>query len=197
MLRSQLSARLRETKARVVGVVSAADAEGKTLTAVNLAVSVAADPSRPTLLVDLDVRRPGVAAALGLQLAEGFERSLRVVDGSVIRIWQLAPFPNLQVLPLAVPLREDAAILADERTHALLRQLPQSAGVALALVDLPPVLLSDEALAVASALDGVIVVAAEGETRRDDLAKLRRLLDGVPVLAAVLNRATGSERRVY
>src|ERR1700731_4569875 len=66
MLRTQVLQRSRANGLSTVGVVSAVNGEGKTLTAINLALSLAAEPNQTVLLVDLDLRRPAVARTLGL-----------------------------------------------------------------------------------------------------------------------------------
>jgi Mrp family chromosome partitioning ATPase len=65
------------------------------------------------------------------------------------------------------------------------------------VLDLPPVLLTDDVLTLAPLLDGILLVIAEQHTRREDLQRAQTLLAGVPQLGSVLNRATRSERRAY
>ena len=67
----------------------------------------------------------------------------------------------------------------------------------LVVLDLPPVLLTDDVLTLAPLLDGVLLVIAEQRTRREDLQRAQTLLADVPQLGSVLNRATRSERRAY
>ena len=65
MLRTQVLQRARSHGLTTLGVLSAANGEGKTLTAVNLALSLAAEPNQTVLLLDLDLRRPAIARTLG------------------------------------------------------------------------------------------------------------------------------------
>ena len=65
------------------------------------------------------------------------------------------------------------------------------------IFDLPPVLLTDDFLTVAHLLDGAVVVASEGVTKRDDVARTRELLGSVRLLGTVLNHASESEKRGY
>jgi protein-tyrosine kinase len=65
------------------------------------------------------------------------------------------------------------------------------------IVDLPPVLLSDDALTLAPQLDAVILVVAEGRTRREDVARVLELLGNTRVIGTVLNRSSESETRAY
>ena len=79
MLRTQVLQRARTHGLTTLGVVSAVNGEGKTLTAVNLALSLAAEPNQTVLLLDLDLRRPAVARTLGLAVERGLERGLAAI----------------------------------------------------------------------------------------------------------------------
>src|SRR5262245_8411902 len=74
MLRTQVLPRVRQHGMRCIGVVSAASGEGKTVTAINLAMSLAAEPNQAVILVDLDLKRPTVAGTLGLEATQGLEK---------------------------------------------------------------------------------------------------------------------------
>jgi protein-tyrosine kinase len=65
------------------------------------------------------------------------------------------------------------------------------------IIDLPPVLLSDDALTLAPRLDAVVLVVTEGRTRREDIARTLELLGNTRVIGTVLNQSTESEKRAY
>jgi Mrp family chromosome partitioning ATPase len=67
----------------------------------------------------------------------------------------------------------------------------------LLIVDLPPVLLSDDVLTVAPQLDAVVLVVTEGRTRREDIGRVLELLGNTRVIGTVLNRSSESEQRAY
>jgi non-specific protein-tyrosine kinase len=67
----------------------------------------------------------------------------------------------------------------------------------LVLLDLPPLLLTDDFLTIASHLDGVLIVAREGRTKREDLPRMSEILGSVKVLGTVLNHSAQFERRAY
>ncbi len=73
MLRTQVLQRARTHKLSTIGVVSATNGEGKTITAINLALSLAAEPNQSVLLLDFDLRRPSVASTLRLPIDRGLE----------------------------------------------------------------------------------------------------------------------------
>lgn len=197
MLRTQLLQRVRQRGARVIGVASPADGDGKTLTSVNLALALAAEPNQTILLVDMDLRRPNVAKLLGIPAAPGVESVLRGEIGVDEALWRPEGRDRLAVLPASPLGNSSSEILAGERTRAFLQEIRTRYPDRLVLLDLPPVLLTDDVLTLAPLLDGVLLVIAEQRTRREDLQRAQALLADVPQLGSVLNRATRSERRAY
>jgi Mrp family chromosome partitioning ATPase len=198
MLRTQLLRQARTHQLRMIGVVSCADGEGKTLTAVNLALSTAAEPNQTVLLVDLDLRRPSVATLLGLDVPLGLDSWFDKQDGAVADLFvKLEGIERLRVLPALRPVAGSSEALAGTRTHELLTELKTRYADRFVILDLPPVLLTDDVLTIAPLLDGVLIVVSEGVTRREDVARLRELLGSVRVLGTVLNLASESEQRTY
>lgn len=197
MLRSQLLLRLRGTRERIIGIVSATDGEGKTLTATNLALSLAADPNYTVLLVDLDLRNPGVAPLLGIEAPRGVESWIEFGSGLDEVCCRVEGLERLLVLPAMRALRNSSDLLAGPRTQQMLDELTGQHSDRILIIDLPPALLANDLLTVSPLLDGVLLVASEGRTQRDDLARLRELLAPVRVLGTILNNASRSEHRAY
>jgi Mrp family chromosome partitioning ATPase len=197
MLRTQLLQRVRQRGARVIGVASPADGDGKTLTAVNLSLALAAEPNQTILLVDMDLRRPNVANLLGIPEARGVESVLRGEIGVDEALWRPEGRDRLAIMPAAPLGSSSSELLAGERTRAFLQEIRTRYADRLVVLDLPPVLLTDDVLTLAPLLDGVLLVIAEQRTRREDLQRTQTLLANVPQLGSVLNRATRSERRAY
>jgi len=197
MLRTQLLQRVRQRGARVIGVASPADGDGKTLTAVNLALALAAEPNQTILLVDMDLRRPNVGSLLGIPAGRGVESVLRGEIGVDEALWRPEDRERLALMPAAPLGGSSSETLAAERTRAFLQELRSRYPDRLVLLDLPPVLLTDDVLTLAPQLDGVLLVISEQRTRREDLARTQSLLADVPQLGCVLNRARRSERRAY
>ncbi len=195
LLRTQVLQRARQHGTRLVGVISAAPGEGRTLTAVNLALSLAAEPNQSVVLVDLDLRQPAVARSLDLTQEAGLE-SYFSADASIDTLWRrVEQLPRLTVLPTMAPLEGSSEQLSGDAARALVARLRAAAGNPLVLIDLPPALLSDDVLAVTPLLDGLLVVVAEGRTQRDDLARLFELTRSTPVIGTVLNASDDAEAR--
>lgn len=197
MLRTQVLQRVRLHGVRMLGVVSAVDGEGKTLTAVNLALGIAADSNQSVLLVDLDLRRPAVLSVLGMPVEQGLDAWLAGIGttGDIVR--GIEGIERLEVIPTREPVKGSSELLASRRTQEMLLELKQAQPEGLVILDLPPLLLTDDFLVVAPLLDGVILVASEGVTKRDDVARVRELLGPMRIIGTVLNRASESEKRAY
>jgi protein-tyrosine kinase len=197
MLRTQVLQRTRTHGMSVIGVVSAINGEGKTLTAINLALSLAAEPNQTVLLVDLDLRRPAVARTLGIEPPYGLESWFAGDDPTRKVCYALEGVERLFVLPTLAPVAGSSETLAGLGTRRLLSELKGRDSGRLLIVDLPPVLLSDDALMLAPLLDAVVLVANERRTKRDDIARVIDLLGNTRVVGTVLNRSSESERRAY
>ncbi len=197
MLRTQVLQRARANGINTIGVVSAINSEGKTLTAVNLALSLAAEPNQTVVLIDLDLRRPMVARILGLAAERGLESWFGGEEPTKNACYGIEGVERLFVLPTLAPLAGSSEILAGLGTRKLFNELKGRDPGRLLVVDLPPVLLSDDALTVAPLLDAVVLVVNERRTRREDVVRVVELLGNTRIIGTVLNRSSESEQRAY
>lgn len=197
LLRTQVLQRARAEDLRLIGIVGTMPGEGKTLTAVNLALAMAAEPNQTVLLVDLDLRRPSVATVLGIPPRKGVEAYLHGSADLAELFCRLYGVNRLAILPAFNPMAATSEVLADQRARSLLHELKSRYDDRFILIDLPPALTADDALTVAPELDAVIVVAAEGRTRREDLRRLDATLANVKIIGTVLNRASERQQIVY
>jgi capsular exopolysaccharide synthesis family protein len=176
-------------------VTSASPAEGKTTIAVHLAIAHAQQKHK-TLLIDGDLRRPGVHGKLGLTPETGLAAAL--MNGLCWRDKLIQPeaVPGLYVLP-AGPSSRRCADLIGASLKEILAQA--EAEYDLVIVDTPPILGFSEPLHMAAAVDGVVVVAVAGVTSRKAvdaaLTTLRRFRANV--LGLVLNEITSDTSDGY
>jgi protein-tyrosine kinase len=198
MLRTQVLQRARAHGLNTVGVVSAINGEGKTVTAINLALSIAAEPNQSVLLLDLDLRRPAVARTLGLTVERGLESWFSGTDEPTRNVcYGIEGMERFHVLPTVAPVSGSSEVLAGIGTRRLINELKGRDPGRMLIVDLPPVLLSDDALMVAPLLDGVVLVVNERRTKREDVVRVVELLGNTRIIGTVLNRSSESENRAY
>ena len=181
---------------RSILVTSAVPGEGKTVTAANLAL-VIAQAGRKVLLVDADLRKPGVHEIFSLPNSVGLTsliRSPSVLPSAVIQTTEQANIHILTTGPLPVNPTE---IIASNRTRDLVQSLVSNYDVV--VFDSPPVGGFADAPVLSSYLDGTVVVV---EARRGRRQKIRHAVDGLEragatILGVVLNRTTGQGHGEY
>ena len=189
MLRTRLLHRARTNNWSTIAVTSAGPNDGKTLTTLNLALSLAREKSRDIVLLDLDMRNPSVCRALGVhpkhELRDYLERGQGFDD-----LFFTIGSDNLLIAGSVTPTDTASELLAGTVFDELLATLKRGTVDPIILIDLPPILVTDDALVVAPKIDAVLAVASEGSTSRAELEKALALISEFPVAGLVLNRAS-------
>jgi capsular exopolysaccharide synthesis family protein len=170
---------------RTLVVTSPTPGVGKSITAANLAVTMA-QSGKSTVLVDCDLRRPrqheiwGVDNALGLTSMVLGEAEPPLVDVGV---------PNLWLLPSGPLPPNPADLLGSARMDEVIRALGE--GADMLLFDTPPVIAVTDTALLAARLDGVLLVVRAGSTRRDHAQRAKELLErvNIRVVGAVITNA--------
>ena len=190
MLRTQVLQRMEEHSWRSLAVLSPGSEDGKTTTAINLAVTLANDHRHTVLLVDFDLRRPTIADKLGIAPEMGADDILRGRARIEECLYHPENFDRLVVLPSRMAMDNSSETLAGPRCRELVTELRGRYPDRILVFDLPPILGADDALAFVPLVECALVVVAEGSTRRADLLRCMELLRKTPVVGTVLNRAT-------
>jgi protein-tyrosine kinase len=195
MLRTRILHRARTKGWHTIGVTSAAPKDGKSLTAVNLALSLARENNNVVVLLDLDMRNPSVCRTLGItpnvELRDYFEQRVETADDLFMSIG----IENLIIAGNVTPTQNSAELLSSTRLEELFEFIRAATTNPLILIDLPPVLSPDDALVVAPRIDAIVMVASEGVTPRSDLQRASELLAEFPVAGVVLNRSSDSSQK--
>jgi capsular exopolysaccharide synthesis family protein len=172
--------------AKSILVTSAGPEEGKTTTAVSLAITMAQSGLR-VLLVDTDMRRPRLHKAFGIpNTADGISRAI-VGEVSAVAAVRDTGIPNLFVLPCGALPPNPAELLHTERFARMVTEL--TAAYDRVIFDSPPVGAVTDAAILARITDGTILVAKSGRTSRGALTQVRKILkaEQINVLGCVLN----------
>jgi capsular exopolysaccharide synthesis family protein len=179
--------RLTKTRGpQVLAVTSPAAGEGKTLTAANLAGALARESDRRVLLIDADLRRPSIAAALGLATAPGLTDVLssdRLELSAVAQAVQ--PFP-LWVVASGSPGSAIHRLLRSPRLDGLIQRARQEFDVV--IVDTPPLLPVFDSAVLSQLVDQLLIVVAANQTPRKLLGEALNLVDPAKVMGIVFNR---------
>jgi Mrp family chromosome partitioning ATPase len=189
MVRTRILHRCRSNGLKTIAITSPGAGEGKSVTALNLALSLARDPTVNVFLLDLDMRSPSMCKYLGVQppveLLAYFAGSRAAGDV----FFSLGP-KNLALAGSLASTDAASELLGAGRLEALLSYINSLCPNAIILLDLPPILVTDEALLVAPRVDATLLVVAEGRTRRDSLARAVTLLAEFKCIGVLLNRAS-------
>ncbi len=196
ILRTQVVQKMADCGASTLAITSPGAGEGKTLTAVNLAISLAAYADRFVLLVDLDLRRPAVHRLFEITpdvgLTDYLMRDVPLPDCLV------SPgIDRLVLLPVAQPLLTSSETLSSPKMARLAGELKNRYADRIVLYDLPPVLLTDDALVFLRLVDTCLLVFEEGTTKRADIERVMELLGDVNIIGTVLNKARHTTTRHY
>jgi protein-tyrosine kinase len=198
MLRTQVLQSMEQKGWKILGVTSPTPSCGKTLTAINLALSIARQPERSVLLVDMDLRKPQVANSLRLIHDEGV---LGVLEGRVALASAIirARVANCKfaVLPTAsTPHSSD--LMSSSAMSTLLNDLRIDSD-RIVILDLPPLLSSDDVIAILPQVDCALLVAAVGTSTVSEIEECNKHLQSTDLIRFVLNKVpeSNSHYRYY
>jgi len=171
-----------------VAMISGGAGDGKTLSAVNLALSITHDTNHTVLLVDFDLRTPSIHRRLELDVERGLEAYLAgraAIEDLLVSV----AHPRFAVLPCVAPVAHSSSVLASAVVRDLVAELKARYADRVILFDLPPALSGDDAIAFLPLVESALLVIGEGNTRKVDLERLADLLNGTPLVGSLLNRA--------
>jgi len=183
ILALKLRRRMEESGGKVLVVTSATGAEGKSVTAVNLAVALASCVSGKVLLIDADLRLPQVADRLGINPEKGLGDWLKNPGGEAKDYVMQAE--DLDVISGGLKPSDPVAVLASPRMREILAQLRQT--YECIVIDSPPVVPVADSHVLAELGDGVLVVVRAGRTRPELFKRALESLETAKVLGVVLN----------
>ncbi|MFK8016608.1 MAG: polysaccharide biosynthesis tyrosine autokinase [Gammaproteobacteria bacterium] len=188
MLRTRVLQKMRDNGWNSLMVTSAGVGEGKSLTATNLAISLAREVTHTVLLVDLDLRRPGLHELFGYTAEAGLVDCLR--DKKPLSDVLVNPgVERLVLLPARQRVENSSELLGSPEMLDVIADIKNRYPDRIVIFDLPPVLSTDDALAFSPNVDAVLLVVQEGETSQSSLRAVYDVLSDSNILGVVLNRA--------
>jgi protein-tyrosine kinase len=192
ILRTQVVHAMRDNNWNAIAITSPGDSDGKTVTAINLAIHLAAEVDRTVLLVDANLRQPELHSYFGLTAEQGLSDYL--VDQVPLEGLLIHPgIERLVLLPGGRPLANSAEMLGSPMMEDLVNELKKRYPQRIVLFDLPPVLTASDALSFAPYVDATVLVAAQGHTRHQDIERAAELLGSTTNLLGIVLNKTKSE----
>jgi protein-tyrosine kinase len=189
ILRTRVLRRMVANSWYTLGVTGTAAGEGKTITAVNLALALAQDPNVWVFLVDLDLQRPQLGAYLGMSYEYGLTDFLTGHAELEQVIYDIG-IKRLAVVPNASPVETSSEHLRAARMADFVNALEAQSPRRIVIFDMPPLNVSDDVLAFAPRVDSFLLVVSQGLTARRTLANAKEVLSELNLLGVVLNRST-------
>jgi capsular exopolysaccharide synthesis family protein len=178
---------------KVVMITSSVCGEGKSLTAANLAVTLARSYTRSTLLIDADQRDPSQHTIFNVENSGGLSDYLRGRRGTQTTTVQL--LPGLTLLPAGPATSDPMGGLTSERMKQLISDAATSFDCV--IVDTPPATLVPDASILAPIVDATVLVIAAGSTPYDAVERAVAAVGRERILGAVLNRADDASLGAY
>ena len=174
---------------RTVMVTSSRPGDGKTYTAINLALSIAAERELRVLLVDADVYRQGMLRHLGIEANLGWVDYLSGDDISFSDILLHTNIANFSVLPAGKAHAEVPELMSSTKMSQFVMDLAQRYTDRFIVFDTLPCLASSEPAILARMVGQTVFVVAAHETSRDQVESSLRLVSGCPRVSLMLNKA--------
>ena len=196
MLRTRVLQRMRANGWTTLAVTGTCPNEGKTLTSINLSLSMARDVNASVVLVDLDLRQPSVYRDLGLSPQFGMNDCLEhdvPLEQALVRP---IGHKRLSLLLNQKSYADSSELLSSPRMLDMIQRLQSGPG-RIVVFDMPPILATDDVLAFTPLVDAVLVVVSQGTTKQEDLLAAKQFLDQANVIGTVLNRSSEDQSPYY
>ncbi len=198
MLRTQVLQSMSAGGWKILGVTSPGPGCGKTLTAINLAFSMARQSDQSVILIDLDLQKPQVANSLGIIPANGGALDLLQERHSLAStaVSVRAGDRGIVVLPTAST-RESSELMGSRAMRNLLQDFRRNYRSHIVILDLPPMLSGDDVIALMPEIDCVLLVAAVGISKASEIEECNRHLKSRHLVRLVLNKCADANTNYY
>ena len=196
LLRTRLRQTVKQHGWTNIAVASPTRGCGNTFAAVNLAMSLSRVPSSRTVLMDFNLRNPGIAEAFDM---DGRGAIKDYLNGTKPMVRHMARVSDTLAVGLnSEPDANAAETLQDPATLHTLERMRKTLRPEIVLYDMPPLLVHDDVAAFLPQLDGVLLVSDGTQTMAKHIKECERILAGqVPLLGVILNRARASSIETF
>ena len=181
----------------LIMVTSALAGEGKSFTAINLAMSIATELDTTVLLVDADVARPSVLRVLGLPPSPGLLDLVLDDKKEMSDVLLRTNIDKLSILPSGTPHERATELLASDAMIKLLENMARRYPDRIIIFDSPPLLLTTESRVLAAHMGQIVMVVRAEYTMQADVTTALSNIESCPVKMLVLNQARVAARGTY
>ena len=173
----------------VIMVTSSVSSEGKSITSLNLAITLAQEFDHTVLLIDADLRKPSLQEYLGIKPAKGLSDYLKG-EAALTGLLLKTGIGRLTLLPAGTPLRNPVELFSSQKMRDFITEIKNRYHDRFIIIDTPPLLPFAEARSLGALVDGVLFVIREGQVTPDNILESINTLDSSKLIGAVYNEAT-------
>jgi exopolysaccharide/PEP-CTERM locus tyrosine autokinase len=177
----------------LIMVTSALPGEGKTFTAINLAMSMVMEMDHTVLLVDADIPKPSLQRVFDIDVDRGLIDVL-LGDADLSDVLLTTNVPKLRLLPAGRPHSHSVELLASEAMRNLLRHISERYPDRIVIFDCPPLLVTSEAGILADLMSQIVLVVEANETPQEAVKEALSQLDESKYVGLVLNKSEEAMR---
>lgn len=186
LLRTMVLNRTRPLGHSTIEITSFREGDGKSLTCVNLAITLAKEPRQNVLLIDMDLRRPSIHRILGIEPKPGLRDYF--LNNTPLKDILIHPgIERLTVLPAGGRMDNSTEIIGSHRMENLIRKIKNRYQDRYVIFDVPSLNTCSDALVLSSYVDGILLVARANHTTTEDITSGMPLLKDKHILGVVLN----------
>jgi protein-tyrosine kinase len=173
----------------IIMVTSSRHGEGKTFTAINLALSIALEKNKTVLLVDADVIRPSMMKTLELKRKQGLMEYLLGENQNISEVMYKTNLDNLRIIPAGQSHHLSTELLASEKMFEAVEEFANRYTDRVVIVDTPPLLGVNETVILANLAGQALVVTQESKTKLADVEEAVRHLNPEMAIGFVINKS--------
>jgi len=194
VLRTQVLQRLNVNNWNTLAITSPGSGAGKSLTAINLAMSLAREVDNTVLLIDANLRSPKLDKYFDLHTEYGLSDYLlddKPLDEMLVNPKGVSRFV---ILPAGRAIENSSEMLSSPKMQRLVEEVKYRYPSRIVIFDLPPLLESSDTLAFIPNVDATLVVIEEGKTQKSELIQAFELMQDYEVIGTVLNKAYSTDK---
>ena len=196
LLKAQVMKKARENGWQTIMITSVGKGEGKTLTAINLALTIAMEVNETSLLVEADLKEPNMQRFFGFQGKPGLSNYL-IECVALPDLLITIGIDRFVMLPGGKSIPNSAEILGSPKMQSLVEEMRSCYPDRYVIFDLPPLLECADPLIFAEYVDAILLVVEAGKTTAGHVKKAMDLLEGKNILGTVLNKVTTNDKHYY
>jgi capsular exopolysaccharide synthesis family protein len=196
LLRTHILQKMEANGWRTLAITSPTPESGKSVVAINLAMSIAQQTNKTCMLVDFDLRRPKIGTYLGVPM----EKSLNDLLEGTAELPDVLINPGvarLVILPTKNPVRKSSETLSSIKIENLIKDLRERYESRIIIFDLPPMLVADDVIVLLPHIDCVLMVVANGMSTKREIEDSLRQIPSAKLIGTILNKAETEQIPYY